>query len=106
MVAALSFHHGRKTAVLFWEQAAILKEHREVHNIYCPFVGAYLTYRFAQGMAVPWFAANAPPMAAVRDGTRMVIGLTIWLAAVLLSIAAGTLVQGVKFLLRKPAETA
>lgn len=71
-------------------------------------VGAYLIYRFAQGtaVAVPWFLANALPIAAVRDGALMFSGLTLLLTAVLLAIAAGTLVQGLKFLLRKSAQAA
>lgn len=70
-------------------------------------VGAYLMFRFAQGAAValPWFLAETLLIGAVRGGALLFIGLAILLAAVLLSIAAGTLVQGLKFLLRNPAET-
>ena len=62
--------------------------------------------RFAQGTAValPWFLAETLLIDTVSGGALLFIGLTILLAAVLLSIAAGTLVQGLKFLLRKPAE--
>ena len=68
-------------------------------------VGAYLIYQFAQGaaVAVPWFLAKALPIAAVSGGALMFSGVTVLLAAVFLTIAAGTLVQGVKFLLRKSA---
>ena len=55
---------------------------------------------------LPWFLAEMLLIDAVSDGALMFIGLTILLAAVLLSIAAGTLVRGLKFLLRKPADTA
>ena len=68
-------------------------------------VGAYLIYQFAQGaaVAVPWFLAKALPIAAVSGGALMFSGVTVLLAAVFLAIAAGTLVQGVRFLLRKSA---
>ena len=70
-------------------------------------VGAYLMLRFAQGAAValPWFLAETLLIGAVRGGALLFIGLAILLAAVLLSIEAGTLVQGLKVLLRKSAET-
>ena len=57
-------------------------------------------------MVLPWFLAEMLLIDAVSDGALMFIGLTILLAAVLLSIAAGTLVRGLKILLRKPADTA
>ena len=68
-------------------------------------VGACLLYCFAQGaaMAVPWFLAEALPIAAVDGGALMFSGVTVLLAAVLLAIAAGTLMQGLTFLLRKSA---
>ena len=70
-------------------------------------VGAYLMFRFAQGTAValPWFLAELLLIDTVSDGALLFIALTILLTAVLLSIAADTLVQRLKFLLRKPAET-
>lgn len=68
-------------------------------------VGACLLYCFAQGAAValPWFLAEALPIAAVDSGALMFSGVTVLLAAVLLAIAAGTLMQGLTFLLRKSA---
>ena len=71
-------------------------------------VGAHLIFRFAQGAAValPWFLAETLFIDTVSDGALMFIGLTMLLAAVLLSIAAGTLVQELKFLLWNPAEAA
>ena len=54
-------------------------------------------------MAVPWFLAEALPIAAVDGGALMFSGVTVLLAAVLLAIAAGTLMQGLTFLLRKSA---